>query len=48
MDVQIITKESSPEPEAAIWEVPICCREGWPSCPHVLQKQKKVKSNIGL
>lgn len=28
--------------------IPQCCREGWKSCPHVVQKQKKIKKNIGL
>lgn len=28
--------------------IPPCCREGWPSCPHIPKKQKKVKKNIGL
>lgn len=28
--------------------IPICCREGWPSCIHIAQKQRKIKTNIGL
>lgn len=28
--------------------IPICCREGWETCPHVSKKQKKVKKNVGL
>lgn len=28
--------------------IPDCCREGWPNCPHVLKKQKKIKRNIAL
>lgn len=28
--------------------IPECCREGWPSCPHVAKKQKVAKRNIGL
>ena len=28
--------------------IPQCCREGWASCKHVVKKQKKLKTNIGL
>jgi len=28
--------------------IPICCREGWDSCPHVAKPTKKKKTNIGL
>ena len=28
--------------------IPLCCKEGWDSCPHVPRKQKKVKTNIGI
>ena len=28
--------------------IPECCREGWDSCPHVIKKPKKTKTNIGL
>lgn len=28
--------------------IPICCREGWDSCVHVVQRQKPTKRNIGL
>jgi hypothetical protein len=31
-----------------IFIIPECCREGWASCPHVLNKPKPVKKNIGL
>ncbi len=30
------------------WQIPECCREGWKSCPHVLQKQRPIKNNVGL
>lgn len=30
------------------WMVPECCREGWETCPHVVKRAKKTKSNIGL
>ncbi len=28
--------------------IPICCVEGWDSCPHVPKKQRRAKRNIGL
>lgn len=28
--------------------IPECCREGWDNCPHVAQKQKIKKKNIGM
>lgn len=28
--------------------IPECCREGWESCPHVVNRKEKIKSNIGL
>lgn len=29
--------------------IPICCREGWDSCPHVINKKPRpAKKNIGL
>lgn len=29
--------------------IPECCREGWESCPHVINnKQKPEKKNIAL
>lgn len=30
------------------WIIPRCCEELWDNCPHVLKKQKKRKSNVGL
>jgi hypothetical protein len=30
------------------WVVPECCRLGLPSCPHVVKKNKKTKTNVGL
>ena len=29
-------------------EIPICCREGHPDCPHVAKPPKKKKQNVGL
>lgn len=28
--------------------IPICCREGWDSCPHVVKKVRQKKQNVGL
>jgi hypothetical protein len=28
--------------------IPMCCREGWDNCPHVVQPIKRKKRNIGL
>jgi hypothetical protein len=28
--------------------IPACCRLGLPSCKHVTDRHKKVKTNIGL
>lgn len=28
--------------------IPICCREGWESCPHVAKKEKAKKRNIAV
>lgn len=28
--------------------VPQCCREGWPTCPHVIQRPKPARKNVGL
>ena len=29
--------------------IPECCREGWESCPHVVNRPpKETKQNIGL
>lgn len=37
------------EVDQFVWNVPICCREGWDNCPHVVKRQnKKIKNNIGL
>ncbi len=30
------------------WKIPECCKEGWDSCTHVIQKQRKVKRNVAL
>lgn len=29
-------------------KIPDCCTEGWKSCPHVLKRPKKEKTNIAL
>ena len=34
--------------ELSEYHIPLCCKEGWESCIHVVQKQKKIKQNIGL
>lgn len=35
--------------EPFIWLVPQCCREGWASCPHVVNRKKvPKKKNVGL
>lgn len=32
-----------------IMKIPDCCREGWPDCPHVVNREPvKNKRNIGL
>lgn len=46
-------RKSEPEPEIKVIDVtniqiPLCCKEGWKSCPHVLPKQKPTRRNIGL
>jgi len=45
-------KEEAPLLEAieksVEWRIPDCCREGWENCPHVAQRPKPKKSNIGL
>lgn len=36
-------------PEEMIVQIPDCCREGHPDCPHVLNKdQPKKRRNIGI
>ena len=45
--------EKEPEPEVIVldptqWRVPQYCQEGWDSCPHVAQKQKKTKTKNDL
>ena len=36
--------------EVITWQVriPRCCIEGWPDCPHVIQRKRAKKGNIGL
>lgn len=29
-------------------QIPLCCQEGWASCPHVVRRQRPAKRNIGL
>ena len=36
------------ESDKFIWQVPVCCREGWESCPHAVKRPKPTKKNIGL
>jgi hypothetical protein len=43
-----LPKEEIKEVDPFNWIIPECCREGWESCPHVLKKQRKTKTNIGL
>lgn len=38
----------STDNERVMIQIPQCCREGWDTCPHVLQKAKRKKFNIGL
>lgn len=44
--------EPGPEPietDRFNWQVPECCREGWDSCPHVVNRDVKPKrTNVGL
>lgn len=28
--------------------IPQCCRDNWPDCPHVVQRLRAKKGNIGL
>ena len=60
MQVEIKEREDKPKlrplhelPPAQIvedfaWVIPQCCREGWKTCKHVLQKQRPTKHNVGL
>lgn len=42
-------KQEPKEVDQFVWKVPICCREGWDNCPHVVNREvKKTKGNIGL
>jgi len=34
--------------ETFVVNIPICCQEGHDDCPHVPQKQRRSKQNIGL
>lgn len=46
-DVKIIANKNG-EDEIVPMFIPDCCREGWPTCPHVVRKQRPSKKNIGL
>lgn len=41
-------REISFQKEGVTLLIPICCREGWESCAHVLKKEKPRKTNIGV
>ena len=28
--------------------IPLCCKEGWDTCPHTVKYPKKRKPNIGI
>lgn len=34
--------------EELILQIPRCCKEGWPDCPHVAREEKVKSNNIGL
>ncbi len=53
MEIEYEEIKEKPEPEPKVigienMQIPECCREGWPSCKHVIKPQQKVKRNIGL
>ena len=36
-------------PDKYMVNIPRCCREGWPDCPHVVNREPiRNKRNIGL
>ena len=43
-------EEESPVREISYSDIkiPDCCTEGWKSCPHVVKRPKKEKTNIAL
>jgi len=44
-----IKVEKPVEVDQFVWKIPICCREHWDSCKHVVNRDiKKTKRNIGL
>lgn len=46
-DTKLITNEQGNEEIVSVF-IPECCREGWPSCKHVVKRQKPAKRNIAL
>lgn len=46
-DIPVIMTQK--DVDAFVMQIPECCREGHPDCPHVIKEQKKQKpKNIGL
>ena len=35
-------------PRLPVILIPECCREGWPTCPHVVKRERRKPVNIGL
>lgn len=53
MNIRTDKKEISYNEKVVVGEtltflIPQCCREGWDSCKHVVKRQKKIKTNVGL
>lgn len=53
MEVTLLKRQSptSPPPlefDITMIQIPKCCREHWPSCPHVAKKPRPKKRNVGL
>lgn len=46
-DTKVVINKKGEEEIVPVW-LPQCCREGWPDCPHVPKKQRKIKVNIGV
>lgn len=40
--------ERDGETETVSILVPQCCREGWPSCVHVVRRPPPARRNVGL
>lgn len=46
-DIPVVVSKEKYEEVTLI--IPECCREGWPDCPHVVNRTPEVKrKNIGL